>query len=162
MRKVLLVLFINCILSVLLQSQDRSTAFDFWIGEWEVSWMGADGQRVVGQNTITKILDARVIEENFYDPVSNFRGRSLSIYNQESQTWHQAWVDNRGGYYNFIGIIDGEQRIFQTVRADNNNKIFRMRFLDVSNDALSWRWEVRGKGDNEWELLWKIDYKRMN
>ncbi len=38
-----------------------ASQFDFWLGEWELTW-GDSGR---GSNTITAILDSMVIAENF-------------------------------------------------------------------------------------------------
>ncbi len=32
--------------------------FDFWIGEWELSWTDKEGQPVTGKNSISAILDS--------------------------------------------------------------------------------------------------------
>lgn len=64
--------------------------FDFWVGNWEVSWTTSDSSLVKGSNRVEKILDGKVILENFIDSSRNF--------NPRSDSWHQAWADNRGGY----------------------------------------------------------------
>jgi hypothetical protein len=35
--------------------------FDFWLGEWDVTW-GEDGK---GENHILRIMDDKIIQENF-------------------------------------------------------------------------------------------------
>jgi len=45
-----------------MQIQRRST---FWIGEWALTWDNADGTKGRGTNRIEKILDGKVIQENF-------------------------------------------------------------------------------------------------
>lgn len=153
------------ILSILcntLKSQDISKAFDFWLGDWEVTWVGPDSNIIVGENLIEKTLDGKVIQENFRDPSRNFKGTSLSVYNPQNNTWHQAWADNQGGYYDFLGVVEGEKRIFQTMLPDSNNQIFRMRFLDIREDSLVWKWEGKKVESKEWNLLWQINYKRKS
>ena len=39
--------------------------FDFWVGDWNAKWKNTDGTEGRGRNTITKILDGKVLEENF-------------------------------------------------------------------------------------------------
>ncbi|HBX66640.1 MAG TPA: hypothetical protein DEG32_10965, partial [Balneolaceae bacterium] len=39
--------------------------FDFWVGEWELSWTDNQGNPGAGTNTIEKVLDDVVIQENF-------------------------------------------------------------------------------------------------
>lgn len=38
------------------QSGDIAHAFDFWVGEWELSWEYADGSKGSGTNLIEKRL----------------------------------------------------------------------------------------------------------
>ncbi len=74
--------------------------FDFWLGEWELSWV-EDGK---GINTITKILDGRVIKESFDGrPSMNLVGQSYTVYVEPLGLWKQTWVDNEGGYLDFTG-----------------------------------------------------------
>jgi len=53
--------------------------FDFWVGEWDLTWQDKDGNTQTGSNIITKTLNNCVIEENFTG--GSFIGRSLSVYN---------------------------------------------------------------------------------
>lgn len=50
---VLLILFSNIVFA---QSGDNAHAFDFWVGEWELSWEYADGSKGSGTNLIEKRL----------------------------------------------------------------------------------------------------------
>ena len=53
--------------------------FDFWLGEWECAWEGGSGT-----NTISRILDGKVIEERFdssQSPTSAMMGLSVSVFN---------------------------------------------------------------------------------
>ena len=91
--------------------------FDFWVGDWNLSWKNADGTTGKGRNRITKILDGAVIEEDFAaDPASNppplLKGRSLSV--QQNGVWRQAWADNQGGFFALRGQVEGDKRIFIT------------------------------------------------
>ena len=73
-----------------------------WLGDWRVSWQHADGTTAKARNRISKTLDGKVIEENFEqdpaDPPPLLRGRSISVLQQNSGIWQQAWADNQGGY----------------------------------------------------------------
>jgi hypothetical protein len=138
-----------------------STLFDFWVGEWDLTWKNADGSIGKGTNRIEKTLDGKVIQENFRD-VKGFKGTSLSVFNPQKFTWHQAWADNGGGYFNFIGDIDGEKRIFKTQPRESNGKtvILRMVFYDIKPESLTWDWERSDDGGQTWNLSWRINYKR--
>ena len=94
--------------------------------------------------------------------ITGFKGMSVSTFNPTSKQWHQAWVDNQGGYYDFIGEVIGEKRIFKTkpVQKDGKTYIQRMVFYDIQQNAFTWDWESSEDGGRTWKLNWRIDYKR--
>lgn len=143
-------------------------AFDFWVGAWKVSWFTPDSTLVEGTNTIEKILDGKVIQEHFIDPNNDFKGTSISVYNPNDSTWHQAWADNQGGYFNFYGEIEGDKRIFKTKprfiqdkEAAADTVVMRMVFYDIQDNSLKWDWESSTDGGETWKLQWRIYYERM-
>jgi hypothetical protein len=81
--------------------------FDFWLGNWQVSWKNADGSVGKGTNHIARILDGRVIEERFEedaaDPAPQLKGQSLSV-RDPAGLWHQAWADNQGGFFALTAV----------------------------------------------------------
>lgn len=137
-----------------------STAFDFWVGDWEVSWIAPDSTKVVGSNNVIKILDGKVIQENFIDPSRNFKGTSISVFNPRTKEWSQAWADNNGGFYDFVGEIDDDKRIFKTKEKDARGALYRMIFLDIKRNSFIWRWQGIRDGWDEWKTVWEIKYKR--
>ena len=166
MRKILYVILLwstGPLYGQTLTAQD-STLFDFWIGEWDLTWTNAEGKIDKGTNRITKILDGKVIQENFSDAVGNFKGISISVYNPTKKTWHQAWADNQGGYYDLEGQVEGEKRIFKTqVKELNGEKIIqRMVFYNINFNSLTWDWELSRDGGVTWQLQWRISYVKRN
>jgi hypothetical protein len=161
-----LILFcINFFVVCCIQAQD-GTEFDFWVGNWNLNWEYPDSSAGHGINKIEKTLDGKVIREHFEaldkGPYSGFKGTSLSVFNPNSNTWHQAWADNQGGYFNFIGDVSSGQRIFSTTRVqpDGQEIILRMRFYDIEEDSLTWDWEQSTDGGKTWTSRWRIFYKR--
>lgn len=140
---------------------ELDNAFDFWVGDWEVSWMSPDSTLVKGTNKVVKILDGKVIQENFVDPSRNFKGTSISVFEPQSKNWHQAWADNSGGYFEFIGEIDGEDRIFKSEGKDARGTTYRMIFTDIEKDSFIWRWQGIKEGLEDWKTVWEINYKRV-
>jgi hypothetical protein len=133
--------------------------FDFWVGEWDVSW--EDGH---GTNVIASILDGCVIEENFTGHMADgtvFRGKSVSTYNARRGRWQQTWVDNQGGYLDFVGGMEGDRMILQR-QAERDGQAFiqRMVWYDIEEDRLEWSWERSDDGGETWSVLWRIAYER--
>ena len=146
-------------------AQAPEEAFDFWVGEWDITYTNQKGEEIKAKNTITKVLDGKVIEENFEDPKgSGLLGKSISVYNPRTKTWHQAWADNQGSYFDFVGEIEGENRIFRTkmVEKDGKQIIQRMRFYDISEDSFVWDWESTTDNGKTWTLAWRLNYSRAN
>lgn len=103
-----------------------------------------------------------VIQENFRaltGAYAGMKGTSLSVYNPQTKTWKQAWADNQGSYFDFTGVVENGQRIFQTEEqtlADGRTLIQRMRFYDIEQDTLTWDWESSFDGGVTWTLNWRI------
>ncbi|MGH7599718.1 MAG: hypothetical protein ACREOI_25470 [bacterium] len=142
--------------------------FDFWLGEWELTWPGEQsglpaGQTGRGTNTITAILDSAVIQENFVDLAPNsLRGMSVSVYNQRLGKWQQTWVDNQGGYLDFTGEMkDGKMILSRQARTKEGKEIIqRMVWHNIAKDRLDWNWEASEDGGKTWKVNWQIHYKR--
>ena len=120
------------------------------------------------RNRISKTLDGKVIEENFEQDAGDsppiLRGHSISVLQQSSGIWQQAWADNQGGYFSFSASIDGDKRIFATALlsgADNSVRGQRMVFYDIRPDSFSWDWEGTRDGGKSWSLLWRLRYVRQ-
>ena len=75
--------------------------------------------------------------------MSNYTGKSWSVYNTNTDTWHQTWVDNQGAYLDFIGEFDGNKRIFkrEVVKSDGSKILQRMVFHDINPDSFTWDWQ---------------------
>lgn len=140
--------------------------FDFWVGEWKLEWEEGDGKKGSGTNKIEKILDGKVLLENFEalsGQMRGYKGKSFSVYNPRAKEWKQTWVDSNGGYLDFVGKIDGQKRIFERTATDRegNPIIQRMVFSDIKENSLTWDWEYSGDGGETWELRWRIEYTRI-
>lgn len=141
--------------------------YDFWVGSWDVSWKSADGTVQKGTNHIEKILDGMVILENFEaktGKLRGYKGKSMSVYEKKSATWRQTWVDNKSGYIDLIGKIDGNKRIFitETTGPDGKQMLKRMVFHDITPTSFTWDWEASTDHGQTWTLRWRIQYKRHN
>lgn len=163
MKNYFTILLLAPFLSISQEKNDVQSAFDFWVGEWKVTWYKADSTIQHGTNSISKIQDGKVIEENFNDPNNNFTGISISVYSPLDSTWHQAWADNSGSYFNFIGNIEKDRRIFSTVpRLEGESSIvLRMVFYEIEDDKFTWDWEKSIDGGLTWNLKWRIYYTRI-
>ena len=104
--------------------------FDFWLGEWDLTWLDKDGNQQHGSNQISAILDSCVVQEQFDgNPAMAFRGVSLSVYDQKNRVWRQTWVDNNGGYMDFTGGLENDTMILSKNRAEWSGNMAAHAFL---------------------------------
>lgn len=133
--------------------------FDFWVGSWELTWP-KDG---AGINVITKMLDDKVILEAFDGrPSSPLVGRSVSVYDPKKDVWRQTWVDNQGGYLDFVGRMYPDGRMILGREAEQAGKAIlqRMVWFNISTDSFDWHWEQSSDGGQTWTVQWPIHYRR--
>ncbi|MGH7450787.1 MAG: hypothetical protein ACRENG_05545 [bacterium] len=142
--------------------------FDFWLGEWDLTWPGEQsglpaGQMGRGTNSITAILDSAVIQESFVDLAPNsLRGISVSVYNQRLGKWQQTWVDNQSSYLDFVGEFKDGKMIFsrKAMTKDGKEIIQRMVWHNIAKKQLDWNWEASEDGGKTWKVNWQIHYAR--
>lgn len=139
---------------------------EFWVGEWDLTWPGEKpGQIARGTNSIRRVLDTCVVEENFSgEAAMHLRGMSFSIYDTRAGKWKQTWVDNEGGYLDFIGEFkDGKMILARdAVRPDGTKVVQRMVFKNITRNEFDWSWESSSDGGKTWQVQWPIHYKRKS
>ena len=140
---------------------------DFWVGEWELTWPGGQGNTPEGEtgegvNVITRELGDCVIYESFTG--DGFNGQSFSIYDARAEEWKQTWVDNQGGHIAFTGGMAANSTMyFQTAPfedAQGNERINRMIWEGIARTRLTWRWQTSADDGDTWTDLWVISYTR--
>ena len=144
--------------------EPENKQLDFWVGEWALSWPGQNGGAGGhGSNSIKRVLDGCVVEETFSGESSmHLRGRSLSIFDAHAGSWKQTWVDNEGGYLDFVGgIKDGQMSFWRTSKQpDGAPVMMRMIWRNVRADSIDWSWESSKDGGKSWQVVWPIHYQR--
>jgi hypothetical protein len=136
-------------------SGQPETQFDFWLGEWDVSW-GEDGK---GTNHVLRILDGKIIQENFSSP--DLQGMSVSSYNHHRELWCQTWVDNNGAYLDFTGKFeDGKMILMRDAVVKEQAVKQRMVWYNIEADQFDWNWDRSDDDGKTWQVQWQIKYKR--
>jgi hypothetical protein len=138
--------------------------FDFWVGDWDLTWPGQNGQpEQHGHNQIERELGNCVIHESFSDKATPaFEGTSVSVFNPKLAKWQQTWVDNQGAYLDFVGEFkDGEMMLRRDAVGQDGKPIKqRMVFKNIKPDSLDWSWERSEDGGATWKVVWPIHYQR--
>ncbi|MBX2845701.1 MAG: hypothetical protein KTR13_05740 [Saprospiraceae bacterium] len=144
-----------------------SNKYDFWIGNWEVSWSEGDGKIGKGTNRIEATLNGKVLQEHFQvaaGQMAGFKGTSISVFNPKNSSWKQAWADSNGGYFDFTGGVDdsGNPTFITAVnKTEQGELVQRMVFREIDQNAFVWDWEGSQDGGKTWKLNWQINYKRI-
>ena len=137
---------------------------EFWVGDWDLTWPGQKtGESGHGTNSIKRIMDGCVVQENFSGGDSlHLRGTSVSTFDARSGHWKQTWVDNEGGYLDFVGDFKDGQMILQreAIRPDGTHIQQRMVWKNITANELDWSWESSRDGGKTWQVNWPIHYKR--
>jgi len=138
--------------------------FDFWVGEWDLTWPGKNvGAVDHSTNSIKRILDGCVVQESFSgQDAMHLRGTSVSIFDTNADKWRQTWVDNEGGYLDFVGELKDGQMMLQreAIRKDGTRILQRMVWKNITTNELDWSWEASRDGGKTWQVQWPIHYKR--
>ncbi|HSW83808.1 MAG TPA: DUF1579 family protein [Usitatibacter sp.] len=140
----------------------ESHQMDFWLGEWDAQYV-MNGVQGASHNRITKMLDGCAILEEFTGaPGMPLEGRSYSVYDRNAGAWKQTWVDNQGGYLDFVGGLEEGNRVFaRQFQRQGKTTTQRMVFRDVKPDAFKWLWQNSTDGGATWNTAWEIDYRRV-
>ncbi len=137
---------------------------DFWVGEWDLTWPGAKPEELQhGTNSIRRVLDSCVVEENFSGGDDmHLRGQSVSIFDTRAGKWKQTWVDNEGGYLDFVGYFSGGQMILgrEATAPNGTKRLQRMVFKNIAKDEFDWSWEASKDAGKSWQVVWPIHYRR--
>lgn len=143
------------------ESDANYRAFDFWIGEWEVTAVGAPANAPKPQSRIEKILDGCVILENWMPPGGG-DGKSFNTYNPTTKKWEQFWVSSRGNPIHFTGEVrDGNMHYTsESVSATGPKTLGRMTFFNLGPDRVRQLWETSTDGGKTWTVAFDGMYNR--
>ncbi|MDX1410277.1 MAG: hypothetical protein R3330_19135, partial [Saprospiraceae bacterium] len=84
---------------------DDYRAFDFWLGQWDVTPAGMPAP--TAKSSITSIQGGCAVLEE-YETQSGFTGISINFYDSTTGKWHQSWMGNGGGAVHLQGhLVDG-------------------------------------------------------
>lgn len=158
--KIALVMIFTLIICSNLNAQNTAETFDFWVGNWDAYW----NDSLKGDNIINKILEDRILQENFTTLDNSFTGKSWTVFDSANSTWKQTWVDNTGAYIIFTGGEEADGVALYTEERTNKKGekyYMRMIFQNIKKDGFDWNWQ--SSVDKEtWKTMWSIKYRRRS
>ncbi len=135
-------------------------SFDFWVGEWEVT---DNTGKLVGNNTIAKVQDGCVLQENWKNVSGKVTGTSLNFYNRNTGMWEQLWVDNSGSVLKLVGNRTGNEMILSSEdfkHSDGNTYQNRITWTKNTDGTVRQLWEIV-KDQEVISVLFDGLYKRI-
>jgi hypothetical protein len=133
-------------------------AFDFWVGEWEVTV----GGKAAGKNTIERILEGCALRESWTGARGN-RGTSLNWYEPADGKWHQLWLDDDGTVLRLAGGPRGDEMVLEGEAPGAGGKLERQRITwsPAGEGKVRQLWESSPDG-KAWKTLFDGLYARRS
>jgi hypothetical protein len=134
-------------------------AFDFWLGEWEVS--SADGRRA-GRNEISREQHGCVLVER-WQGVEDSTGLSMNVYDPVKQRWRQLWVSPGIQIDITGGIVDGSM-LLEGILVDLKDGVahpFRGTWTPLDDGRVRQFFEQANEA-GEWTPWFEGFYRRLD
>lgn len=139
-------------------SSDKHHQFDFWIGDWTVTFNG----KVAGTNSIQPILNGCVLLENWLG-AGGVEGKSFNLYEEASGKWHQTWVDTSGSMLELTGGIENGNMVLQGQSPSPDGKgqtTQRITWTPNSDGTVRQLWDSTQDGQT-WTVMFDGLYARV-
>jgi len=139
-------------------ADERHHAFDFWIGEWDVTQNG----QVAGSNSIQPILGHCAIFEQ-WSSASGGQGKSFNYYDPGHDHWRQIWIGDGGTFIEFTGKArDGG--IFYTAEtidpASREATQHKFEFTQNGDGSVRQFWATSTDAGETWATIWDGHYEK--
>lgn len=134
--------------------------FDFWAGEWEVSYLN----QPAGTSSVQLILGDCVVFEN-WESVSGTSGKSFNYYDAGEDHWRQIWVDDTGGVIEFTGHVrDGVMYYTATTHDPESGAatLQKLTFTPNADGTVRQFWEQSVDDGETWTVAFDGLYVRKS
>jgi hypothetical protein len=141
-------------------SAEQNRAFDFWLGEWEVT--NPEG-KLAGHNSIRRIQAGCGLQENWISATGNFQGTSYNFFDKATGKWYQSWIDNQGGVLQLTGGLQEANMVLtsQPLRnKDGQLQIDRITWVPRVNGTVEQIWEKTTDAGRNWQKVFHGIYTR--
>lgn len=141
----------NAIVETLKPCQtDAHRAFDFWVGDWQVTSPNRPGW--VARNRITLANLGCSLHEH-YDTRGGYTGQSINFLDSNSGRWHQTWIDNQGSPL----YLEGGPVNDTMVLSDQSN---RVTWSQLPDGRVRQHWQSTADGGQTWTTAFDGYYQR--
>jgi len=139
-------------------TRPESRAFDFWVGEWDVT---TPSGQPAGSSHVDLLLKGCTLFENWTSG-SGSEGKSLSSYNAEVGHWQQFWTDQTGRVteYRESQWIGDTLRFTAHTNTPQGPLTLVMSFVKVDANTVRQWGAATPDGGKTWVTPWDLYYHR--
>lgn len=83
------------------------TAMHFWVGTWDC-YSSKTGE-LSGKNTLAFRVGKSVVHESWVSSGNKFSGESWNVYDRESNSWKQTWIDSTGSLLHIAAPVGSDE-----------------------------------------------------
>lgn len=134
--------------------------FDFWLGDWTVTYPGASGS---GSSKVSLALDKCLVIES-WESGAGLKGENVFAYNSEEKNWQGLYADNRGRVHVFAGnAASGSAEFRGPSRGPGGKPVLnRIKLVRLSNDKVEQSWEKSADNGKTWTAEFRGEYTRKH
>lgn len=140
---------------------DKYNEFNFWLGDWNVyDTKGA----LIGTNTILKIQNNCVMQENWVSKKGPSKGTSYNYVDKTDNTWNQLWVDNSGFSLTLKGNLENKSMVLksQFFKGQQGDYYNRVTWTPNEDGSVTQVWEYVDKNETVIQEAFRGIYKKKN
>jgi hypothetical protein len=137
----------------------ESRQFDFWLGDWSVSYPGAAEP---SSSKVYAELDECVIVES-WDGGKGHSGKNMFAYSADDKHWHGMFADNHGRVHVFEGTVGpGAAEFYGPSRSESGAVVLnRIKVTRISGDKVEQTWEKSADKGATWTTEYRGEYSRL-
>jgi hypothetical protein len=122
-------------------------AFDFWVGEWEVS--DTSGKVIAASSVQLQANSCAVMEH--WMPKGGPDGVSISWLEPADHKWHQRWVGGGGWITSFTGGLVGKSMVLNDDQPKPAGSLGRMTYTLLPDGRVNQTVETSTDGGKSWK-----------
>ena len=159
------------------KAQAGPHAFDFWIGDWNISQkiLQKNGSYIETKATtsVSSILDGDALIEHWKGDVKFFwegmnevepmKGFSIRYFDPGTKKWNIRWMDTSTRKLGeaFTGNFkEGKGEFFLERETKRGKSINRITFSNITNNSVDWDLAVSNNNGKTWTKIWIMNMTR--
>ena len=142
-------------------ASEEHTAFDMWVGEWDVYPNQEDAEKV-GESKIERVSGGCAIRETWM-PANGGTGTSLSLVNHRTGVWEQLWIGSDGTRVDFSGgPKDGAMVLtgfWENIGGPGSDALVRMTYTRQDDGSVRQLGEASIDRGKSWRPVFDFIYR---